>query len=481
VSGAETRVAVVGGGIAGLAAAWTLAARLPGAQVLVLEGSPRVGGKLQVAEVAGVPVDVGGEALLARRPEGLDLIDELGLSGELITPLTTAARVRAGGTLHPLPARTMLGIPADLAAVRASGVLDAAALAAVAAEPDADPLPALDADVAVGRLVRARLGDQVADRLVEPLLGGVYAGRADELSLQATMPALFARLADGGGSLVRAAQSVVAPPSPPARPDPARDSGHAGGEAQRPVFVSLPGGLGRVPQALAASGRFAVRTSTTVREIARTASGFRLTVGSVPEPEHVEADAVIVAAPAAKASRLLHQVAPGAAAELRGIDYASMAIVTFAFAGLDVELPGSGVLVGAAEGASVKAVTLSSQKWPLPTGLTVLRASIGRAGEPQLLQREDGDLIATVRRDLHMLLGLSAPPLDALITRWGGGLPQYSVGHVERVARIRAAVAAVPGLAVCGAAYDGVGVPACIASARRAADHVVSALSGRAQ
>jgi oxygen-dependent protoporphyrinogen oxidase len=375
----------------------------------------------------------------------------------------------------------MMGVPADLEAARASGVLGPDALARIAAEPDAEPLPPLTEDVTVGPLVRARLGDQVVDRLVEPLLGGVYAGRADELSLHATMPALFARLAEGGGSLVRAAQSVVLPPSPPARPDSGPRNGHTGGAAPAPVFVSLSGGLGRLPRALAASGRFAVRTSTTVREIARTPSGFRLTVGPVPEPQHVEADAVIVATPAAKASRLLHRVAPAAAAELRAIEYASMAIVTFAFGGLDVELPGSGVLVGAAEGVSVKAVTVSSQKWPLPTGLTLLRASIGRAGEPELLQREDGDLVATVRRDLHTLLGLAAPPVDVLITRWGGGLPQYAVGHVERVARIRAAVADVPGLAVCGAAYDGLGIPACIGSARRAADHVAAGLAQRAQ
>jgi oxygen-dependent protoporphyrinogen oxidase len=455
------RVAVVGGGIAGLAAAWQLAGS---AAVTVFEAAPEVGGKLRVASVAGVPVDVGAEAMLARRPEGVGLARELGL--ELLAPLTTAAAVRAGGALHPLPARTMLGIPADLDALRASGAVSVAAADRVAAEPTSEPLPPLTDDVAVGELTRARLGNEITDRLVEPLLGGVYAGRADALSLQATMPALFARLAEGG-SLVRAAQDVV-------------DRG-ARSPAAGPVFASVAGGLGRLPAALAGSGRFAVRTGATVRQLERTATGFRLTLGPVPEPEVVEVEAVVVAAPAAKAARLLASVAPAAADELRGIDYASMAITTFAYR--DVTLPpGSGLLVGVREGLAVKGVTVSSQKWPLPDGgLTLLRASVGRYGEPQVLQREDDELIGLVRRELHALLGLDAEPVDALVTRWGGGLPQYGVGHVARVASIRAAVAAVPGLAVCGAAYDGVGIPACVSSATLAAGQVAAALPPRGQ
>jgi protoporphyrinogen/coproporphyrinogen III oxidase len=153
-----------------------------------------------------------------------------------------------------------------------------------------------------------------------------------------------------------------------------------------------------------------------------------------------------------------------------------VAIVTFAYRG--VHLPdGSGLLVGSKEGFGVKAVTLSSQKWPLDTGgLTLLRASVGRAGENHLLQRDDDDLIALVARELRALIGVTGDPVDAIVTRWGGGLPQYGVGHVERVARVRAAIADVAGLAVCGAAYDGVGIPACIASAYLAADQVLATL-----
>jgi len=460
------RVVVIGGGIAGLAAAWAVAERSPGADVLVLEASAILGGKLRVAPVAGLPVDVGAEAMLARRPEGVELAHALGLGGSLIAPLTTSASVYAAGAAHPLPARTMLGIPADVSALRQSGVLDAAAVSTVEGEPGRAPMPPLTADVAVGALVRTRLGDEVLDRLVEPLLGGVYAGRADDLSLRATMPGLAARLR-GGGSLVQAAQAVT-------------DVG-ARDPASGPVFASLGGGLGGLPAALAASGRFRVRTGVTVREVRRTTAGFVLECGPVPASELVEADAVIVAAPAAKSARLLGDVAPAAAAELSTVDAASMAIVTFAFRNVALP-PGSGLLVSSREGRPVKAVTLSSQKWPgTPAGLTVLRASVGRVGETVDLQRDDAELTALVLADLRILIGVDAAPIDSLVTRWGGGLPQYAVGHVEKVARIRAAVAVVPGLAVCGATYDGVGIPACIASARLAADQVLASLAGQGQ
>lgn len=441
-------VAVVGGGISGLAAAWTLAGA--GADVVVLEAAPSVGGKLRTATVGDVRVDVGAEAMLARRPEGVDLMRQLAL--EPIAPLTTSASVRAGGALHPLPARTMLGIPADLDAARASGVLTEHALARIEAEPAAAPLPPLDSDVAVGALVRDRLGNEVADRLVEPLLGGVYAGRADALSFRATMAPVAAALARGG-SLVQAVRTVVGPA-------PVSDV---------PVFASLPGGLGRLPVALAGSGRFEVRTGVTVRSLRRDGAGFVLDCGAVPTSYRLRADQVVVAVPPAKAARMLADVTPVAAAELAGVETASVAIVTFAFATLDLP-PGSGLLVGAREGLAVKGVTISSQKWPLETGgLTLLRASVGRAGDAHLLQRPDSDLVGLVRHELAALLGIGAEPVDAVVTRWGGGLPQYAVGHLDRVARIRAGIGAVPGLAVCGAAFDGVGIPACIASAIAAA------------
>lgn len=456
-----SRVVVVGGGISGLAAAWFAAAA--GHDVTVLEAAPQVGGKLRVEEVAGVPVDVGAEALLTVRPEGVDLLAAAGLAADRIAPRTSAAQVRAAGRNHPLPGGTMLGIPSGAEAVRASGVLSEAGLAAVAAEPELPPLPPLTGDVAVGRLVRDRLGAEVHDRLVEPLLGGVYAGRADELSLRATMPALAAGL-EAGGSLIAAAAAATG-----ARKAPADG-----------VFTTVRGGLGRLPGALVAAGGFAVETGVTVRDVRRTETGFAIERARGVDVSVLASDAVIVAVPAAKAARLMRSVAPAAASELAGIQSASMAIVTFAFDA--VSLPaGSGLLVGAGERLATKAITISSQKWPLETGMSLLRASVGRVGENAALHLDDRDLVSLVHRELGPLLGIRAAPIDALVTRWGGGLPQYAVGHVERVARIRAAVDAVPGLAICGAAYDGVGIPACIASARQATDRLAVLTSGRGQ
>ena len=453
---------VIGGGISGLSAAWFAAEA--GHDVTLLEAAPQVGGKLRVEQVGGVPVDVGAEALLTLRPEGVELVASAGLAGDRIAPLTTSAQIRAGGRNHPLPAATMLGIPSGVEPVRASGLLSPAGLAAVAAEPGLPPLPPLSDDVAVGRLVRDRLGTEVLDRLVEPLLGGVYAGRADELSLRATMPALAARLANGGSLTASAAAATRARKAP------------ADG-----VFTTLRGGLGRLPAALVGAERFTVRTGVTVRDIRRAESGFVLECARGVDRSLLEADAVIVAAPAAKAARLLRSVAPAAAAELAGIESASMAIVTFAFA--DVSVPaGSGLLVGADERLATKAITISSQKWPMETGgLTVLRASIGRIGETAALRLDDLDLVSLVQRELGPLLGADAAPVDVRVDRWGGGLPQYAVGHVERVARIRAAVDAVPGLAICGATFDGVGIPACIASARQAVDRLAVPTPGQGQ
>jgi oxygen-dependent protoporphyrinogen oxidase len=458
------RVVVIGGGISGLAAAREVRTLLDGApdlDVVVLEGSPLAGGKLRVESVAGVEVDVGAEALLARRPEGVGLVSALGLDGRRISPTTTATQVFAGGALHPLPARTLMGIPASLDAVRQAGVLSTDALTWLMAERSTEPLKPLTEDVAVGELVRTRLGDEVVQRLVDPLLGGVYAGRADELSLQATIPMLAAKLRDGG-SLMNVAGELTEPPPTSGTP--------------APMFTSLRGGLGRVVDRLALSGLFEVRTETIARGVRRTPTGFVIEIGSAAEPAAIEADAVIVATPAAKAAQLLRDVAPAAATDLAAIQTASMAVITLAFREADLPV-GSGFLVGSAEGLTVKAATFSTQKWPMETGgLIVMRASVGRAGDTTTLWREDEDLIALVRADLHRMIGLDATPIDALVTRWGGGLPQYAVGHVQRVERIRAAVAQVPGLAVCGASYDGVGIPACIGTATAAAARAVEAL-----
>ncbi|HEX6932550.1 MAG TPA: protoporphyrinogen oxidase [Streptosporangiaceae bacterium] len=467
-----SRVTIVGAGIAGLAAAYFL--RDSGAEVTVLESSPRIGGKLTVSAVAGVQVDAGAEALLARRPEGVDLIKAVGLGGELVSPGTTTSRIWTRGAFRQLPRRQFMGVPADMADLERSEILspeglDRARQDALLAETSRS------GDVAVADFVGARFGAEVVDRLVDPLLGGVYAGRSDQLSFDATLPAL-AQASRSHRSLAAAARSLLSQ-------DPGRASEPAAPQA--PVFTTLASGLGALPDALARASAALVRTGVTVRELARTPDGWRLTAGPAPAPERIDGDAVILALPARPASRLLGHVsgAAVAAAALAEIEYASMAIVTLAYpvTAFPEPLTGSGYLVPAVDGRPVKGVTFSTVKWPhLGGDMHVVRCSIGRIGDEAVLQRDDAGLAALAVADLAAATGVAGRPAATRVTRWGGALPQYTVGHLDRVDRIRAAVAAQPGLAVCGAAYDGIGIPACVASARLAADRVLAYLATRA-
>jgi protoporphyrinogen/coproporphyrinogen III oxidase len=466
-AGSPWRVAVVGGGIAGLAAAYFLRDT---AAVTVYEGSARVGGKLAASEVAGIAADEGAEALLARRPEGIDLIRAVGLAGQLVTPGTTSARIWTRGALRELPERQLMGVPSDFGALARAGVLSPAGLARARLDAELPAIP-IDGDLPVASAVSARFGQEVVDRLVDPLLGGVYAGRSEELSFEATLPALAAA-ARRHRSLAEAAGTLLPPPS-------ATPAG--------PVFVTLAGGLAALAPAVAAASGARLRTGSMVRELARIPNGWRLVIGPASRPETAMADAVILAVPARPASRLLAPVAGGAAEGLGEIRYASMAIVTLAYprSAFAAPLAGSGYLVPAVDGRAVKAVTFSTVKWPHllsdqhEDGMHVVRCSVGRIGEEAILQRDDAELAALAAGEFAAATEVSGPPAAARVTRWGGGLPQYTVGHLDRVARIRASVAAQPGLAVCGAAYDGLGIPACIATARTAADQVLKYLANR--
>jgi oxygen-dependent protoporphyrinogen oxidase len=482
----QPHVVIVGGGISGLAAAFAL--RDEPVRVTVLEGSPRLGGKLSVSEVGGVAVDEGAEALLVTRPEGTALIAEAGLADQRTVPGPTSSAIWTLGALRPLPRRQFMGVPSDLAELARSGVLSGDGVARARQDLEL-PATERDGDVPVARYIGARLGAEVVDRLVDPLLGGVYAGRSAELSFDATLPALSAA-SRRHRSLAEAAGSLL--PPPPAGASPATAPGtRAGGS----VFTSLDGGLGMLPDWLAKASGAEVRTSAVVRELAPAAAGWRLTVGSAAAPERIDADAVIVAIPARPAGRLLAAV-PGASAAvtaLGDISYASMAIVTLAYPRSAFPAPGlaalgwSGYLVPAVDGRAVKAVTFSSVKWPhlartsagAEDPLEIVRCSVGRIGEEAILQRPDEELAALAAAELAEATGVRGGPAASRVSRWGGALPQYTVGHLDRVAAIRTAVAAQPGLAICGAAYDGVGVPACIGTARTAVSQVLAFLAAR--
>ncbi|MFF4172757.1 protoporphyrinogen oxidase [Streptomyces sp. NPDC001744] len=459
-------VVVAGGGITGLAAAHRLA--LAGHRVTLLEADGRLGGKLLAGEVAGAPVDLGAESLLARRPEAVALARAVGLGDRLRPPATTTASVWSRGGLVPMPKGHVMGVPGDADAVR--GLLSEEGVRRIAGDLGLPPTE-IGEDVAIGEYVAARMGHEVVDRLVEPLLGGVYAGNAYRISMRAAVPALFeaARSHPTLTAAVRAVQRAGAAV-------PADAAGAATGLGGS-VFAGIEGGVGTLPGAVADAVRAAggeILLNAPVTELRRTGTtGWQVVGGD----RVLAADAVVLATPAGPAAALLAAHAPAAANELNAIEYASMALVTLAFRRSDVPGPaGSGFLVPPVDGHTIKASTFSSRKWgwvaDAAPDLFVLRTSVGRHGEAEQVHREDADLVDASLGDLAAATGLGARPVAAAVTRWLGGLPQYPVGHLDRVARVRAAVAALPGLRVAGAAYDGVGVPACVASALRAADEI---------
>jgi protoporphyrinogen/coproporphyrinogen III oxidase len=499
-----SHVVVVGGGISGLVAAYRLRGLLgPQARITVVEQADRLGGKLRTVEVGGVPTDVGAEAFVLRNPAAVDLVGELGLGEDLIHPGAASATVRAGGRTVAVPRRTFLGVPADADEVRA--VLSAEGVARVAAE---ESMPALRVpageDLSVGEVLGERFGRELVDHLVEPLLGGVYAGRADLLGLRATMPAMVDALDEVGGSLTRAAARLLGGAAGgsveggPAGGDLAGGRGEArrggvgglgagrgsgsgaAGSGRRRVFGALRGGMGSLVGRLVERAGVEVRLGYPVRELTRAAGGWRVEIGSPGRAEVLLADAVVLAVPPPSARRLLGEVAPSAASAFARIEVGSMAVVSMTFPDGTALPDSTGVLmaVGERRGDGVpftaKAFTHTSVKWP--SGPPRLRASVGRVGETELLRRDDEELLGLVLADLRELAGVKTPPIGWRVTRWGGGLPQYGVGHVAAVDAIESGVRELPGLAVAGAALHGVGIPACIDTATAAAERVAGHL-----
>ncbi|MCK9900840.1 protoporphyrinogen oxidase [Parafrankia colletiae] len=460
------RVVIIGGGIAGLAAANALAGS---AEVTVIEAGDRVGGKLRTTPIEGLAVEEGAESFLVRVPEALRLARQVGLGHAIVHPTTTAASLWVGGRRRPIPPNTMLGVPTDVLGLVRSRVLSPLGLLRAAADVVL-PRTSLPDDPTVGGYVGARVGREIVERLVDPLLGGVYAGRADALSLQATVPQLTP-IATEDRSLLLGAHRVRARTGP--------------ATAHTPVFAALRGGLGPFAEQVAQSSGARIRTGLMARELRRTSDGWEVRcdpVGGGETPPPFAADAVIVAVPAGAARDLLTPLAPHAAAPLAGVPYASVGLVTLLYRG--VTLPaGSGLLVPPRAGLSIKAVTYMSAKWPhvaAGSDLTVIRASVGRAGAEGDLRRGDTELIGVVAAEVAQVTGITARPVGCRVSRWGGALPQYLPGHLGRVAAVRRALPA--GLTLAGAGYDGVGIPACIRSGEAAAAEVLRALrAGGAQ
>ena len=527
----KPRIAIVGGGIAGLVAAYEIA-KDGSAETVLYEASGQVGGKLLTTPFAGRMVDEGADAFITRVPHAIELCEELGLGDELVAPSTSGAFIWSDGALKPLPKSQVLGVPLDIEELRKSGLVSEAGIAAAeadlkraeteaalakknliaAAEADlnraefatgdsqptlgtSDTTSATDTTGApntVGALVRQRLGDEIAEKLVFPLIGSINAGNCDLLDLQTTAP-LLAEAAASNPSLIAGLRNL----RQQAQSEASADEASMGTAS---VFLAPKSGMGKIIQQL--ESRLSERIRLSCRAASVEKLGIRFSDGRASE----NFDAIVLATPSWAAADLLAKSHSETAAMISDIDYASVVLVTLAFNSdhpADIELSGSGFLVPASEDLTITACSWASSKWehlrgdqtgrknasrdtisqtiasqatatgkkPSRSGSQsniILRVSLGRHGDDAIASADDEHIIATVLADLEQTMGITARPQEVRISRWHRSFPQYAPGHSEQVAKAESLLAP-DGIFLAGAGYHGIGVPACIASGRNAA------------
>ena len=449
------KVVVIGAGVAGLAAARRLEALTPEAEIVVVERDTVPGGKLRTERADGFVIEEAADSFLARKERGIGLAEELGLEDELVArrPEHHRTYVRRGEDLLPLPEGLTGMIPSNLDALERSALLSSQGRERFRAEIDVPVAPG-DADESVAAFVTRRFGREAYDTLVEPLMTGIYGGDGELMSLRATFPQLRA-LELEHGSLLRG----MSDPAP----------------SGRPPFLSLQRGMGSLVDRLV--GTYERTELRLGREASRVAPGY---VVELEGGDTIDANGLILATPAHSTAVLLADLDGELAAAHAEIPYASSVVVSLAYSRADViPLDGYGYLVPRTEGSDVLACTWSSQKWEgrAPDEAVLVRVYAGRFGGADMTALDDEELIAVARDELRAT-GVAAEPVLARVRRWPQGMPQYVLGHSERVAAIEVALAEHPGLAVAGAAYRGVGIPDCIASGEAAAESVARALSG---
>lgn len=456
------RAVVVGGGIAGLAAARRLESLLPDAEIVLFERDAHLGGKIQTEHVGGYVIEAAPDSFLSQKERGVGLCEELGLGAELVGRRPEYGRtfVRRGGTLHPLPAGLTGMIPTNLDALAASSLLSPEAQKRLAAEVDIPATPAGE-DESIASFVSRRLGRETYEELVEPLMTGIFGGDGEQLSLRATFPALRTLELEYGSvirGLLARAESTSASSHPP--------------------FLTLRGGMDTLVGTLVRKlERTEIRTGTEVYAVRnRSDGGYAL---ELDDDGRLDADAVVVAVPAVVTADLLADIDDDLAAAHAEIPYGSSVIVTLVYSETGVEHPldGYGYVVPRSEGSDVLACTWTSRKWAgrAPDGMILMRVYAGRFGGPDVTTYSDTELLALAVSEVG-LLGIDAEALLTRVQRWPSGMPQYVLGHPKRLERIDAALEAHPGLSVAGAAYRGVGIPDCIRSGEEAAESVVRSL-----
>ncbi|BFU95895.1 MAG: Protoporphyrinogen oxidase [Nitrospira sp.] len=477
---APKTVAIVGGGIAGLAAAFALLERSAQGSMpiacTVLERSPSWGGKIVTHRIGDLVTEAGPDSFLSQKPAGLQLIDKLGLTDQLIDTNKTATKacVYSHGRLRELPEGLVVIAPGQIRPFLRSGLLSPAGLLRMGTDIIL-PARRVPEDESLASFFRRRFGRQAFERMMEPLMAGIYAGDAEQLSIKATFPR-FPELERTHGSVIRGMLATRADAS-----------GTQAAGRKRTMFVSLKNGLEDLVTALRRSltdRGVILRSGTSVEslrvrshELGRWTYDVMLSGGGA-----LSVDGLILATPAFISAELLRPLTPIAGGLLERIPYASTATVAMAYPATAVgqHVQGFGFVVPRVEQRDLIAATWTSLKWPqrAPADQVLVRCYLGGVGREAVLELDDQSLIARVRAELQHICGLAAEPTYVEVNRWTKAMPQYVLGHLERLEQIEAALSRFGGLVLTGSAYRGVGIPDCIRDGSMAADRVVRYLSG---
>jgi oxygen-dependent protoporphyrinogen oxidase len=449
-------IAIIGGGISGLSAAWALQKRR--VPYLLLEAGPSLGGVIRTETRDGFLLEGGPDSILAQKPEGVALCRELGLGERLIptNPERRAVYILHRQALHPLPEGMMLAVPTKILPFARSGLFSWPGKLRMGLDL-VRPGRQENGDESIASFLRRRFGQEAVDRLGEPLLAGIHAGDPERLSILATFPR-FRDLEAKHGSLVRGMWAAPRPKAEPGAPPPA-------------AFYSLRGGLRELVDALIdVLDPQSIRTGAVVRALARDDAGF--TIG-LEAGETVHADSVIVAAPGPKIAPALEGLLPDVARTLSTVPFASSATVLLGYRREDVAHPldGYGMVVPQTEGLRTTALSFVSTKFAhrAPEGHVLLRGFLGGVRDGEVLSLSDEEMVEAVRRDMTSVLGLRGEPVLTRVFRWPGGTPQLEVGHLERMRTVERAVGEVPGLHLTGAGIWSTGIPDSVADATRVA------------
>jgi oxygen-dependent protoporphyrinogen oxidase len=467
------RIVVVGGGIAGLAAAHRLTelqqANALDLEVLLLEGSTRLGGAIATERIGDFLVDAGPDSFITEKPWALRLCERLGLASRLVATQSAYQKIYVvhQGKLQPLPNGFFLLAPTRFWPFVKTPIFSWSGKLRMAAEILL-PRGKTHADESLGSFVRRRFGVEALERIAQPLIGGIYASDPDRLSLGATMPR-FKEMEEHRRSV------TLAMVSEQKRRMRSRESGSG---ARWSLFVTLAGGMGELVDTIASRlPRTSIRLETPVVRLTRDENR-NLWIVTAAGDKRFEADGVVLATPAFKAREILEPVAAEAAGELKKISYASTATMSLAYRIADFPRPPDsfGFVVPAVEQRKIIACTFSSLKYPgrAPEGRVLLRGFVGGSLQPELFEVDDATMEKNVRAELWSLLGVKAQPLFSRIWRYPNSMPQYHVGHQERIENIEAAVGALSGLALAGSAYHGVGISDCVRTGEEAAETLVN-------